>query len=133
MIKFITKVPFSFAAYTIITINAAVIIFHFLVLTQVIPFEVVWAGRLKSLEEMYVFETISIVINIILIFIVLTKMKRNASGDRATLINIVLWLFVVVFTLNTVGNLTAATTLETYIATPLTFILAVLCWRVAIE
>lgn len=82
---------------------------------------------------MLVFETISIVINAILILLGLFKAKRLRLKIPALVLNGLLWLFVVLFLLNTVGNLTATSTLETLIATPLTFLLALLCARVAVE
>ena len=43
-----------------------VLIFHFLILTNQIPYEKVWAGKLNSIEEMKSFETISIILRILL-------------------------------------------------------------------
>ena len=131
--SFCKTIPFLLAARTIIVINIVVIAFHLLVLTRVIPFDVVWGGRLQTEKEMYVFELVSIFINLILIVIVLTKIKKIKVGASNKLINFILWIFVVLFVLNTIGNLTSKTSLETYIATPMTFILALLCSRVAIE
>ena len=125
-------IPFSVATRAIITLNLAVIAFHVLVLTQVIPYTIVWAGKLKTENEMYVFETLSVMINLILIVAVLAKTKAIKTNSSQTIINVVLWLFVIVFALNTLGNLTAKASIETYVATPLTFILALLCWRLAI-
>ena len=127
-----TTIPFSVATRTIITLNLAVIAFHMLVLMQVIPYNVVWAGNLKTENEMYAFETLSVIINLILIVAVLTKTKAIKTNSSQTIVNVALWLFVIVFALNTLGNLTAKASIETYVATPLTFILALLCWRVAI-
>lgn len=126
-------ISFSFALWTVIWINSIVIIFHALVLLRVIPYDVVWAGRLKSVEEMYVFESVSILINCLLIFIVLIKGSLIKSRIPIKIINGLLWIFVVLFALNTLGNLTSETNLETYVATPLTLILSVLCWRIAVE
>lgn len=126
-------ISFSFAMWAVIGINSIVIIFHALVLLRIIPFDIVWAGRLKSVEEMYVFESVSILINCLLIFIILIKGSLIKSRIPIKIINGLLWLFVVLFALNTLGNLTSESNLETYAATPLTFILAILCWRIAIE
>lgn len=126
-------ISFFFAMWAVIGINSIVIIFHALVLLRIIPFDIVWAGRLKSVEEMYVFESVSILINCLLIFIVLIKGSLIKSRIPIKIINGLLWFFVVLFALNTLGNLTSESNLETYIATPLTFILAILCWRIAIE
>jgi hypothetical protein len=122
------------AAYRIIlALNSVAILFHMLVLTGILPSDIVWAGRLKSQEELVVFETISIAINLLLIITAYQKMTGLKSGSNPRYTTILLWMFVVLFTLNTLGNLTALTSLETYVATPLTFILAVCCARLALE
>ena len=45
----------------LIAICLGLFIFHLLILSQIIPFEIVWGGKLKTTEEMYVFESISAV------------------------------------------------------------------------
>ena len=44
-------------------------LFHVLILIRLIPYEIAWGGRLRTLEEMYVFEGLSIAINLFLGFI----------------------------------------------------------------
>ena len=44
-----------------------VVIFHFAIITGLIPYQIVWAGKLNSVDEMYAFETVSIAINIFII------------------------------------------------------------------
>jgi hypothetical protein len=85
-----------------------VIIFHILVLVKIVPFGIAWGGRLKSAKEMYVFESISTALNLFLIWILLLKSKNVKSK----LIDFTLWIFFVVFSLNTIGNLVAHTNLE---------------------
>ena len=117
----------------IIILNLAVIAFHLLVLTGIIPFNIVWGGRLEAENEMYIFESVSILINLLLVLTVLIKINRINAGAKHKMVNAILWVFVILFVLNTIGNLTSETTLETYIATPLTLLLACLCARVALE
>ena len=102
-----------------------VIIFHFLILVKIIPFGIAWGGRLKSAEEMYVFESISIALNLFLIWILSLKSKNVKSK----LINFALWIFFVVFSLNTIGNLVAHTNFEKGFSV-LTFIFALLLLRI---
>lgn len=126
-------ISFKVAVWTAIILSSMIIIFHFFVLLQIIPFENVWAGKLKSVEEMYVYESISIVVNCILILIVLVKGKIINLKVSPKVINTALWIFIILFSLNTLGNLTSKTNLETIIATPLTFIFALLCLRIVIN
>jgi len=102
-----------------------VIIFHFLILIKIIPFGIAWGGRLKSAEEMYVFESISIALNLFLIWILSLKSKNVKSK----LIDFTLWIFFVVFSLNTIGNLVAHTNFEKGFSV-LTFMFALLLLRI---
>jgi len=133
MKTFRTIIPFSAAAATVTLLNVIVIAFHILVMTKVIPFDMVWGGRLQSVNEMYLFESVSIGVNALLIGIVQLKKKAVQNARRHNVINFILWIYIALFLLNTVGNLVAIQTIETLIATPLTLLLSILCLRLAIE
>lgn len=68
----------------------AVILFHLLIITKIIPYENTWGGRLQSDSEMYLFETISIVINLIFGFVLLMKGGHVKPYLNQRLINIIL-------------------------------------------
>jgi len=113
----------------LIGITVLATIFHLLILIRVIPYEITWGGRLKTVEEMYVFETISILINSFFIFILLQKGEylRYFLGKKT--VNIVLWIFFTIFVLNTIGNVFAKTNFEKYFAI-LTLINSILIWAI---
>jgi len=97
---------------------SALMIFHFLILFKVIPYDITWGGRLKSDEEMYVFEGVSIAINGILLLLLLLKGRFIGQVKSFKFINFILWVFLVLFGLNTIGNLFAETTFEKFFALP---------------
>lgn len=107
-----------------------VVLFHLLILTQLIPYTIVWAGKLNTVEEMYVFETVSILINLILILLLLLKGNYIRNSISPKILNGILWFFVIVFVLNTIGNLTAETLFEKLTFTPLTLISAILLYLI---
>ena len=107
-----------------------VIIFHLAIITQLIPYTIVWAGKLKTVEDMYAFEALSISINIFLIAILLLKGNYIKHGISNKALNIILWLFVAIFSLNTIGNLMAETLFEKIVFTPLTLLSAILIWTI---
>lgn len=90
----------------------AVIIFHLCIIIKVVPYEITWGGRLKSEQEMYVFESISIFINFILGFVLLMKGGYSKRYFQQSVINIILWIFLILFVLNTIGNIFAKTDFE---------------------
>lgn len=128
-----SRIPFQFAINTMITLLSAVVIFHILVLIQIIPYQIVWAGRLNSIAEMQRFETISILINCFIILIITIKGNYLNFKFSSKIINSLVWLFIILFSLNTIGNLMAKSNFEKLVFTPLTFILALLSFRIIKE
>ena len=102
-----------------------VIIFHLCILAQIIPYEITWGGRLKSPKEMYIFECISISINLLLVLVLLMKGGFIKPYLQQSILNIILWIFLLLFILNTVANLFAKTNFEKSFAV-LTLISAIL-------
>lgn len=107
---------------------STVLIFHLCVLFEIISYKIVWAGKLNSKEEMYVFEAVSILINFFLIIVLCIKFQNIKKSETNRIINIIIWLFVFLFALNTLGNLFAENLIEQILGTLLTFISATLCW-----
>lgn len=85
----------------------AIIVFHMLIIIRIIPYEIVWAGKLKSVNKMYVFEMVSVFINILLFGVLFLKGNYIKHYINSKIINGILWFFIFVFALNTVGNLMA--------------------------
>jgi len=104
-----------------------VMLFHLSIMLKIIPYEITWGGRLKNDAEMYVFETISIIINLFLFLILLIKGKYLKAFIPLKFVNIVLWVFVVLFALNTIGNILAKTNFEKFFAV-LTAMSSFLIW-----
>ncbi len=114
---------------TLLLLSALVTVFHVLILIRLIPFEITWGGNLKTVEEMYVFETLSILINLFFVFILLQKGEymRYVMGRKT--VNFILWIFFTLFVLNTIGNLFAETNFEKFF-TLLTLTSAILIWLI---
>jgi len=110
----------------------AIILFHICIIFKIIPYDIAWGGRLKNDSEMYVFEIISILINIFLSVVLLMKgdIVRFRFSDKV--INVILWIFFVIFILNTIGNLFAQTFFEKFFAL-LTGFSAILIWNITMK
>lgn len=117
--------------FIMIALLSVVMLFHILVLVGIIPFGVTWGGRLNSMEEMYVFETISLAVNLFLIVVLLLKGQFIKNQIAAKWLNGIIWLFAILFALNTVGNLFAKASVEMIAGGLLTFVSAILCYRIA--
>jgi hypothetical protein len=96
----------------LLTVTILSLIFHLLIITGVIPYELTWGGKLESISEMLVFETISILINLFFLHILLQKGNYVRSAYSEKFIRVTLWVFFFLFILNTAGNIQAITTFE---------------------
>lgn len=67
MAKFIfKKMNYKISINILLGLLIVVILFHIAVIAKAIPYDIAWGGRLQNDSEMYVFETISILINLFL-------------------------------------------------------------------
>jgi len=105
-----------------------VLIFHFLILTEQIPYDKVWAGKLNSVEEMKSFETFSILFNVFMLTVLYMKYRQLEKGVKNKVIDILIWIFAGFFALNTIGNLFSKSMMELILGTILTLTSAILCF-----
>jgi hypothetical protein len=129
----IKKISINSAAKIMALLLLSSLLFHLLILTGLIPYSAVWGGRLENRTQMYRFETFSIVINLYMLLVISVKgalLRINIPGQIITLS---LWLFFILYSLNSIGNLLSANIWETVLFTPLTLLAALLSFRLAIE
>jgi hypothetical protein len=105
-----------------------VLIFHVGVIVEIIPYTIVWAGKINSIDEMRVFEIISILINALLLVVLYIKSYNIKNNISNRIINFIIWVFVFLFAINTIGNLFARSFIELILGTGLTSISSLLCW-----
>jgi membrane protease YdiL (CAAX protease family) len=128
-ITFIKKKKHKIQINILISILIVVTLFHLCVIAKIVPYEIAWGGRLQNDSEMYVFETFSILINLFLGIVLLMKGDYIRFQLKKKTIDIILWIFVALFALNTIGNLFAKTNFEKSFAV-LTLALAILIWTI---
>lgn len=108
---------------------AAVTLFHLTILIKIIPYEISWGGKLKNDAEMYLFESISILINLFLGYVLLIKGEFVSKLISTKVVNIILWVFLLIFGLNTLGNILAETLFEKSLSL-LTLVFTFLLWNI---
>jgi uncharacterized protein YacL len=108
---------------------AAVTLFHLAILIKVIPYEITWGGKLKNDVEMYLFESISILINLFLAYLLLIRGEYVHKQIPSKVVNIILWIFLFIFGFNTIGNIFADTLFEKSLSL-LTLIFTFLLWNI---
>ncbi len=105
----------------------AVILLHSAILAKIIPYKVTWGGRLENDTEMYVFEVVSVLINLFLAVLLLVKGKHMSYFIPMKVVHILLWAFLFLFGINTIGNIFAETLFEKSLSL-LTLIFTYLIW-----
>ncbi len=129
MIRFITPAR---AINSVMLTLIAVLMFHVLILLGVVPYSVVWGGRIESVEEMRISEAISVAVNGLMLWILAMKSKRLRSVMPERALNALIWAMAILFGLNAIGNLLSENDVERMVFAPLTLLLAALCARVAL-
>jgi hypothetical protein len=121
------------AGQILIATLVLMIIFHAFVLFNVIPYEIVWAGRITDSSSLLMYEGFAIFLTFIFILIISMKLGYLHANKYAKAVNFGVWLVFTYFTLNTIGNFASANITEKLIFAPLTIFMALLAFRVALE
>ncbi|WP_303311908.1 hypothetical protein [Hymenobacter sp. BT730] len=121
-----------FTAYALLLLIALTLMFHALIITGVIPFGIVWGGRMKDQAQMLTFETISVAINLVMLGVVAVKAGLLEVRIHPGLIKTALWIMFGLFLLNTLGNLLSKNEVEKMIFTPITLLLSLFSLRLAL-
>lgn len=108
-------------------------IFHLLVLLGLAPATIVWGGRVDPATNVVVLETVALTITLLFALIIALKIGYIRIPKIKRGVTIGMWLLFLFFVVNTLGNLASSVTIEKLVFTPITIILAVLAYRVAIE
>ena len=121
-----------FAARALLLIITLTLLFHALIISGVIPYTIVWGGRIASESQMRMMEAISVVINVLMLSVVAVRAGVLRVVVHPVLLKVALWLMTGLFLLNTLGNLLSKSVVEKLIFTPVTLVLALLCVRLAL-
>jgi hypothetical protein len=122
----------TFAIKGMLFLFSLIMAFHVLVIIKVIPYTIVWAGKLNSDLEMYRFEAISLLLNAIFLLAVLIEVNFIKITIPKKFFSGLFWAMSFLFFLNTIGNLFSKNHLELIIFTPITALLCVFSIIVAV-
>ncbi len=121
------------AAIALIISLSLLIIFHFLILMNIIPYQLIWGGRIENESQLLKFEVLSVCINLVMILLVSLKAQFFKISINKKVLRVALWIMFALFVLNTIGNLLSVNSFERIVFTPLTIILSLLSLRLAIS
>ncbi|RRQ48382.1 hypothetical protein DZC72_11770 [Maribacter algicola] len=115
---------------TALGIVMAYVLFHILILLQLIPSHVVWGGKIMEPKTILILEWVALLVMLFLGSLILMKAKVIRWKWQEKTLNRWLLVFSVYFVLNTLGNLLAETIFEKAQAL-LTLILALSLFKMA--
>lgn len=131
--KLVKRISKQVAVKVLLLISVIALILHVLILTGVIPFQYVWGGRLETEDQMFKFEAVSLIINLFVVGVVASVGGFIKPILPPKVLRVFLWVFAVLFGLNTIGNIVSLNSIEAIIATPITLIAAIMFFRLAID
>lgn len=117
---------------SLLALLSAIMLFHVLVIINVIPYEIIWGGRIRNRRELINLELISIIVNAIMIFVVLIRTGMVGFSIRRRWMRLLFWMMFAFFLLNTLGNLVSLNQVEKFIFTPITLFLSFCSLRLAL-
>lgn len=85
---------------------------HLLILFQIVPFIIVWGGRIKSEQTMYLMEGFAFLSMLFLGSVILMKNNIVKPVFTSKTIRRIHLVFALFFIMNTIGNLLAETFIE---------------------
>lgn len=115
------------AQYGILGFLSLLLVFHCCVLLKLIPYQLIWGGRLKSDQEMIRFEVVSIVLTIAMLCFMLIQSGFLHLVLSNTFKTTVLLIMAVLFFLSTLGNFSSNNNLEKRIFAPISILLTIFC------
>lgn len=106
-------------------------LFHLLVIAGIVPDTIVWGGRFTDRRQIVTMEAVSLMTIVLIGGLSFLHGRMIAAGNGTMLLRVFMWIFAVVFLLNTAGNIFAKTAFERIAFTPVTAVLGFLTLRLA--
>ena len=119
------------ALHGLLTFFLLTLLFHALVVVGVIPYALVWGGRLRDQSQMLRFESGALTVTLLLLAAVAVQAGYVKFSPPPKVMTVVFSLMFLLFLANTAGNITSTNELEKRLFTPLTLLIALLSLRVA--
>ena len=130
-------ISFSLSARILTFLFIVLSLFHAFIIIgmlffEMAPMDYLWGGRMETRDQLLTFEIVSLIIQLLVLWLVRIRVVLQRSGSRRIWIRALLWVMTLLFVLNTLGNLTAPSKMEKSAAL-LTLISAALTARLARE
>ncbi len=109
-------------------------VFHVLLLMRVLPADIAWGGRANEASGSFlVLELVGLAVIALFALLVAAKIGYVKVSRLRPLVSVGTWLMFGYFTLNILGNLVSMSGLERAVFTPVSVVLSLLSFRLAVE
>lgn len=126
-------ISFKLAGKITIAIIVLFIIFHILVLLSFLPSNLIWCGQIADEATVMKHEILRLLGSFIFLAIIIEKLNQHKITKFRKSSNAAFWFIYIYFIITSIAKLALAVTLERFIFIPVTVILSVLLFRLAIE
>lgn len=104
------------AINTLLILQLLTLLLHILALLQVVNFGSLWGGRLKNEQDMFAFESLSLLVVLFFILIILMKGDYIYPILSQKVLNVFLWFFFLIVCLTSVGFLLSTSIFEKFLS-----------------
>ncbi|PHN02818.1 hypothetical protein [Flavilitoribacter nigricans] len=126
-------ISLQLAANILLVALGALVVFHLLVISGIINPGMIWGGNLETNSQVVMMEIGAIVVSALMMLMIAIRVGYIQSPRFQGFSQTAMWVIFVFLLLNTAGNLSSSSGSETLIFTPITIILAVMAYRLAMQ
>ena len=126
-------ISLKLAANVLLVALGGLILFHLLILSGIITPSMVWGGQLETNSQVVMMEIGAIVVSALMMLMIAIRVDYIKAPKLQGFTQTAMWVIFVFLLLNTAGNLSSSSGTETLIFTPITIILAVMAYRLAMR
>lgn len=118
----------------LLVLFALLFVFHILVIAGVMPSNVVWGGQGDaSAGSLTSLELLALLVTVLFAIIIAAKMGYIRSGRFQRASRVGMWIIFAYLVLNTIGNFASNSTFEMAVFGPVTVVMALCAFRLAID
>jgi hypothetical protein len=126
-------ISLKLAANVLLVALGALMIFHILVLAGIITPGIVWGGQIETNSQIVMMEIGALVVSALMMLMIAVRVDYINAPKLKDFTQTAMWVIFVFLLLNTAGNLSSGSGTETLIFTPITIILAIMAYRLAMR
>lgn len=121
------------SGYVLIIFLLLISMLHFLILLRIVPYDLVWGGKIQDPSSVFLFEMISLFMSIAFILIIATKIGYIKTNKFNKTVHVGIWFITAYFLLNSIANFASEVYVEKMFFAPLTVLMTLFALRLAIK